>query len=96
MRFLWRTARRRRSLPWSLPWLLPLLLPQSAEVRLRTAPGGHLAVLAGPTAKTTTWQELDAFQNWWDGRQIRKRGPNQRVSVEEAGAAPARPQLHVL
>ncbi len=37
------------------------LLPQSAEVRLRTAPGGHLAVLSGPAAKATTWRELDEF-----------------------------------
>ncbi len=72
------------------------LLPQSAEVRLRTAPGGHVAVLAGPNAKATTWRELDEFQTWWDARQIRRRVPSRRVSVEEAGAAPMRPQLHVL
>src|SRR5690606_30190402 len=42
------------------------LLPQSAEVRLRTAPGGHLAVLSGPRAKATTWRELDEFQHYWD------------------------------
>jgi polyhydroxyalkanoate synthase len=72
------------------------LLPQSAEVRLRTAPGGHLAVLAGSHAKTTTWRELDAFQTWWDTRQIRRRVPSRRVSVEAAGATPTRPQLHVL
>ncbi|MEH3055209.1 MAG: alpha/beta fold hydrolase [Patulibacter minatonensis] len=72
------------------------LLPQSAEVRLRTAPGGHLAVLAGPRAKATTWRELEEFQSWWDTRQIRRRVPSRRVSVEEAGASATRPQLHVL
>ncbi|MFT4034529.1 MAG: alpha/beta fold hydrolase [Patulibacter sp.] len=72
------------------------LLPQSAEVRLRTAPGGHFAVLAGPTARTTTWRELDEFQNWWDARQIRRRAPSRRVSVEEAGASAERPHLQVL
>lgn len=72
------------------------MLPQSAEVRLRTAPGGHIAVLAGPNAKATTWKELDEFQGWWDTRQIRKRVPSRRVSVEEAGATIERPKLHVL
>lgn len=62
------------------------LLPNSAEVRLRTAPGGHLAVLAGPHARETTWRELDEFQRWWDTRQIRRRVPSRRVSVDAAGA----------
>jgi polyhydroxyalkanoate synthase subunit PhaC len=72
------------------------LLPQSAEVRLRTSPGGHFAVLAGPTAKSTTWRELEEFQGWWDAKQIRRRIPSRRVSVEEAGASMERPKLHVL
>lgn len=72
------------------------LLPQSAEVRMRTAPGGHLAVLAGADAKHTTWQELDEFQTWWDSRQIRRRVASRRVSIEEAGATAGRPKLHVL
>ena len=57
------------------------LLPQSAEVRLRTSPGGHLAVLAGPHAAETTWREVDEFQRWWDMRVIRRRVPSRRVSV---------------
>lgn len=72
------------------------LLPLSAEVRLRTAPGGHLAVLTGAQASTTTWRELDEFQRWWDGRQIRRRVPSRRVSLEEAGAGPERGHLQVL
>ncbi|MDQ8046953.1 MAG: alpha/beta fold hydrolase [Solirubrobacteraceae bacterium] len=72
------------------------LLPQSAEVRLRTAPGGHFAVLAGPNAAGTTWREIDEFQGWWDMRQIRRRVPSRRVSVEEAGASPERPRLQVV
>jgi polyhydroxyalkanoate synthase len=37
------------------------LLTGSAEVRLRTAPGGHLGVLAGRSAPDTTWAEVDDF-----------------------------------
>ena len=37
------------------------LLPNAAEVRLETAPGGHLGVLTGRSAIGTTWQYLDEF-----------------------------------
>lgn len=37
------------------------LLPNAPEVRLETAPGGHLGVLTGRSAKRTTWAYLDAF-----------------------------------
>ena len=37
------------------------LLPGSAEVRLESAPGGHLGVLAGRGAKETTWRYVDEF-----------------------------------
>lgn len=37
------------------------LLPNAAEVRLETAPGGHLGVLTGRSAVSTTWQHLDEF-----------------------------------
>jgi polyhydroxyalkanoate synthase subunit PhaC len=37
------------------------LLPNAAEVRLETAPGGHLGVLTGRSAADTTWQYLDEF-----------------------------------
>jgi polyhydroxyalkanoate synthase subunit PhaC len=30
-------------------------------VRFETAPGGHLGVLTGRRARTTTWTHLDAF-----------------------------------
>ena len=33
----------------------------SPEVRLQTAPGGHLGVLSGRAARETTWQYIDAF-----------------------------------
>jgi polyhydroxyalkanoate synthase len=37
------------------------LLPNAPEVRLVTAPGGHLGVLTGRGAARTTWSEIDAF-----------------------------------
>lgn len=72
------------------------LLPRAAEVRLRTAPGGHLAVLSGSQAPLTTWRELDEFQRWWDGRALRRRVPSRRVTVDAAGTAQVRPKLQVI
>ncbi|TMK41201.1 MAG: alpha/beta hydrolase [Actinobacteria bacterium] len=43
------------------------LLPHAAEVRLATAPGGHLGVLTGRSAAHTTWAHLDDF--------LRRHGP---------------------
>ncbi|MDQ1688374.1 MAG: poly[(R)-3-hydroxyalkanoate] polymerase subunit PhaC [Frankiaceae bacterium] len=37
------------------------LLIGSPEVRAETAPGGHLGVLTGRAARTTTWSYLDEF-----------------------------------
>lgn len=37
------------------------LLPNSPEVRLETAPGGHLGVLTGRSAERTTWAMIDDF-----------------------------------
>jgi polyhydroxyalkanoate synthase len=37
------------------------LLPNAAEVESHTAPGGHLGVLTGRSAMTTTWNHLDDF-----------------------------------
>lgn len=37
------------------------LLTGASEVRLRTAPGGHLGVLTGRSAASTSWAELDRF-----------------------------------
>jgi polyhydroxyalkanoate synthase len=37
------------------------LLSRAPEVRLAVAPGGHLGVLTGRAAPTTTWRSLDAF-----------------------------------
>jgi polyhydroxyalkanoate synthase len=37
------------------------LLPSAAEVETHVAPGGHLGVLTGRSAMTTTWTYLDEF-----------------------------------
>lgn len=37
------------------------LLPNSPHVRLETAPGGHLGVLTGTRARTTTWRYFEEF-----------------------------------
>jgi polyhydroxyalkanoate synthase subunit PhaC len=37
------------------------VLDNAAEVRFETAPGGHLGVLAGRGARTSTWRHLDEF-----------------------------------
>jgi polyhydroxyalkanoate synthase subunit PhaC len=37
------------------------LLTGSPHVRFEAAPGGHLGVLTGRRARTTTWTYLDAF-----------------------------------
>jgi polyhydroxyalkanoate synthase len=42
------------------------LLPEAAEVRLETAPGGHLGVLTGRSARGTTWNHLDEFLARYD------------------------------
>ena len=37
------------------------LLPSAASVTIDTAPGGHLGVLTGRSARTTTWAKVDKF-----------------------------------
>jgi polyhydroxyalkanoate synthase len=37
------------------------LLPNAPEVRVETAPGGHLGVLTGRSAPKTTWALIDDF-----------------------------------
>jgi polyhydroxyalkanoate synthase len=37
------------------------LLPNSPSVRLETAPGGHLGVLSGRSARDTTWRYVEEF-----------------------------------
>ena len=45
-------------------------------MRLRSAPGGHVAVLTSQEAAATTWHEIDGFIAHWDTRVPRKRAPS--------------------
>jgi polyhydroxyalkanoate synthase len=42
------------------------LLPNSPDVRVETAPGGHLGVLTGRSARRKTWRYLDDFLTDYD------------------------------
>jgi polyhydroxyalkanoate synthase len=46
---------------------LGTLLPAAPEVRLETAPGGHLGVLTGRNARVTTWALVD---DWLDAAAV--------------------------
>lgn len=61
------------------------LVPDAPAVRLETAPGGHLGVLTGRAARSTTWALLDAFL---DERPRRRRGrrTSAKASLHPAGA----------
>ena len=71
------------------------LLPNSAEVRLETAPGGHLGVLTGRSAVDTTWRYLDEFLAGHDPLRAEARrgsaaGPPRRKPRRSPRAAGAR------
>jgi polyhydroxyalkanoate synthase len=61
------------------------LLPRSPDVRLETAPGGHLGVLTGRSAIRSTWIFLDEFLADYDQR---RRGP----APPATASRPARPR----
>jgi polyhydroxyalkanoate synthase len=42
------------------------LLPNSPDVRVETAPGGHLGVLTGRSAREQTWRHVDRFLTDYD------------------------------
>jgi polyhydroxyalkanoate synthase len=44
------------------------LLKSSPDVRVHTAPGGHLGVLTGRSAHRTSWRHLDEFLRAYDSR----------------------------
>jgi polyhydroxyalkanoate synthase len=53
------------------------LLPGAPDVRLETAPGGHLGVLTGRSARKTTWAFIDDFLDEHAG--VRRDRPPLRV-----------------
>jgi polyhydroxyalkanoate synthase len=44
------------------------LLPGSPDVRFEIVPGGHLGMLTGRAARTTTWPTLDDWIEEWSDR----------------------------
>ncbi len=44
------------------------LLTGAEEVRFEIVPGGHLGMLTGRAARTSTWLTLDEWMREWDGR----------------------------
>jgi poly[(R)-3-hydroxyalkanoate] polymerase subunit PhaC len=68
------------------------LVPNAAEVRLETAPGGHLGVLTGRSARRTTWALIDGFLREHavrperNGRPAKKRAAKRRSSARAAAA----------
>ena len=63
------------------------LLPNAAEVRIETAPGGHLGVLTGRGARRHTWRYLDEFLSKHDVTPPAER----RHRRERDGARPEQP-----
>ena len=69
------------------------LLPNSPDVRLESAPGGHLGVLTGRSARRTTWKYIDEFfvahgANVLPG--ATRRSPPESASCERARRARVR------
>jgi polyhydroxyalkanoate synthase len=60
------------------------LLENAREVRLGTAPGGHLGVLTGRSARRTTWKQLDGFLVRHDAVRKRPSASAARAAAEQA------------
>jgi len=63
------------------------LLTGSAEVRFHTVPGGHLGMLTGRAARSTSWPLLDAWMTRHDARGV----PTKKAAARKRTAAPAAP-----
>ncbi len=60
------------------------LLDNAPSVELRTAPGGHLGVLTGRSARGTTWAMIDAFVTGAGGGRRRRRSAAAPIAVRQA------------
>lgn len=69
------------------------LLTGAAEVRVDAAPGGHLGVLTGRSARDTTWRYLDEFLRRHDRPQRQVAADS---SAADLGAAPVEQHQHPL
>jgi polyhydroxyalkanoate synthase len=66
------------------------LLPNAPEVRLKTAPGGHLGVLTGRAAKRTTWAYIDEFLGDTAGTQPAWLPTPSKISSSSTSPTPTR------
>src|SRR5207244_9731101 len=63
------------------------LLPNAPDVRIETAPGGHLGVLTGRSAVRSTWIFLDEFLADYDTtRPLTESRPGRRRSARAVSA----------
>jgi polyhydroxyalkanoate synthase len=62
------------------------LLPNAPDVRLDTAPGGHLGVLTGRRAVRSTWIFLDEFLADYDAGRVRGSRPERTGSARPVSA----------
>ena len=62
------------------------LLPNAAEARFEIVPGGHLGMLTGRAARTTTWPVLD---EWVDQHMSKAKAPAKKRAAAKK-AAPAK------
>lgn len=69
------------------------LLPNASEVRFEIVPGGHLGMLTGRAARTTTWVVLD---EWIDqhstGARTTRKAPARKAAPKKATAKKATPK----
>ncbi|MBF4161517.1 alpha/beta hydrolase [Nocardioides sp. CBS4Y-1] len=61
-------------------------LTKAAEVRFEIVPGGHLGMLTGRAARTTTWQVLDEWVDQWSTDAEQDAGTRPPTSTGKAAA----------
>jgi polyhydroxyalkanoate synthase len=66
------------------------LLTGAREGRFEIVPGGHLGLLTGRTARTSTWPALDGWFDEWDSPPAARRKPARKSAQTTAATAPAK------
>jgi len=66
------------------------LLSGSGEVRLEIVPGGHLGMLTGRRARTSTWPLMDAWVEEWSESQAEEPVPRRPAAKKAAAKRTAR------
>ena len=65
------------------------LLKAAREVRFEIVPGGHLGMLTGRAARTTTWQVIDEWTAQWSSDAAPRRTPRKAAAKKRAPARKA-------